>query len=235
MFLYLSIEFVAQDYDVLKLIGEDRLICPSVVPNLSLSQEIEARTLHELGCRTGLVRAEKDGCAKDPFKSADQPPVFLATLMHAESVEHFTCAPKPDDRTLLLHCEGRQKNGHNAVLTERHAVVRVAGNLEHELPVATLVQELAFRQPADRQPTKHKGPGTKAERLVRLLAFDPNDLQPLAFSIVRFETISSWWVWRKIAPARSIDPRLMTPGQVPGSCLLFKVLTLWMRHIASAN
>src|SRR5688572_12323578 len=57
----------------------------------------------------------------------------------------------------------------------------MAGNLENELAVSTFIQELIRRQSPDRQSAEDERPGTEAEILIGLLAFQPNLFNALSF------------------------------------------------------
>ena len=48
----------------------------------------------------------------------------------------------------------------------------MSGDLQYEASVASLKEQLAFWWSADRQSAKNKGPGTKRQSLILLLAFD---------------------------------------------------------------
>lgn len=90
-----------------------------------------------------LVLVPKENSrAEDPFKGGNQSKVLLPAGMHPAALEHLGRRAKTDDLRLLLDRQGGQEYGHERILTEGNAVVRMASNLEDELTVASLIQEL---------------------------------------------------------------------------------------------
>ena len=80
------------------------------------------------------VGTEENRRAKDPFKRSNQSPVFLAALLHTEHVEHFRPASEPYGLALLPDGERCQEYGHDSVLPEGQAMLRITRYLEEEVP-----------------------------------------------------------------------------------------------------
>src|SRR5206468_2498772 len=107
--------------------------------------------------------------SKDPFKRSDQPPIFPSTLTHSENLQHAGSGLKSDGLAFLLHGERRQKNGHNPVLAERHAIVGMAGDLEYKRTIPAFIYQLPGGQWPDRQTAQHERSRAEAETLRTLL------------------------------------------------------------------
>jgi hypothetical protein len=114
--------------------------------------------LNHFSGRADLVRAEEDRGAEDSFESADKSPILLAAFVHSKDFEHLACAAETHDRALLLHCQCCQEDRNDAILTERNFEIRMAGDLQNELPVPTLVHQLIAGKPTHGQAAKYKRP-----------------------------------------------------------------------------
>src|SRR5215471_3232891 len=154
----LLIEFVTQDDHILKLVRGHRTVRAPVVPDLRLAEEAETRPLNDLRRARKLIGPEEHRGAEDSFECCDKSAIFFAALVHAEGVEHLRGGSKADRLAPLPHCQCRQEDRHDPVLTERKTIFRMTGDLQNELSIATLVQELIFRQSADRQTTENERP-----------------------------------------------------------------------------
>ena len=60
-------------------------------------------------------------------------------------------------------------------MPEWHAVLRMTGDLEHELAVPTLVKQLICRQATNGQATQHKWSRTETESLLPSVSFQPDE------------------------------------------------------------
>src|SRR5690348_14526652 len=98
-------ELIAEDNDVFKIRGGDTFICRAVVPDLSLTEEIEPCAMNDLRLSCKRVATKEDCGAKDPFKRSDQAPIFPSTLTHAENLQHAGSGFESDCLALLLHGE----------------------------------------------------------------------------------------------------------------------------------
>ncbi len=174
-----SVELIAQDNDVFKLIGKSALIQVAVVPNLCFPQKVEARTLDHL-CLSGyIVRSEEDRRPKDSLEGSNEAPVLLASLLQPEGLQHFGAALEANRLALLLHSESGQVDRHEPVLTKRETKLRVPGDLQKEIAVSSLEEHFALRWSANWQPAKHKGTGAESQTLVFLLTFNSDQATPL--------------------------------------------------------
>jgi hypothetical protein len=88
--------------------------------------------------------------------------------VHSERIEHFRTAPETDGLALLPDSKRCKKNGYDAVLAKREAVVRMSSDLQKKMSIATLEQKLARRRSANRQTTQNEWPRTKSEILLPL-------------------------------------------------------------------
>jgi hypothetical protein len=120
------------------------------------------------------VRAEEHSSSEDPLESCDQPLVFLASFVHSESFEHFRRTSEPNHLTLLLYCQGCEKDRDDPVSAERDTVLRVSGDLENKVPVPAFLDELPFWQLPDRETAQYERPGAKAQVLLALFAIAAN-------------------------------------------------------------
>ena len=113
-----AVKLLAQNDNVFKVPGRDRLVGTSVVPDLRFAKKREAGEMDHTSSRHLRISTEKDRCSKNAFKSSNQPSIFFTAFMHSEDVEHFGRTPEADRLTLLLHGESRQKDRHDAILAE---------------------------------------------------------------------------------------------------------------------
>jgi hypothetical protein len=58
----------------------------------------------------------------------------------ARGVQHFGGTAEGNRLFLLPHCDCGKKDGDDAVLAPRQAILRMADNLKKELPIAPFVQ-----------------------------------------------------------------------------------------------
>src|SRR5262249_54582655 len=99
-----------------------------------------------------LARPEKDRAGKDPAEAVSQAAVVRSVLGKAPLVENLTGTFKLHGAGLLADGLGCDPQGNETVLTEGHAVVRVADDLQEEPSVASGIPERSVRQTPDRQP-----------------------------------------------------------------------------------
>jgi hypothetical protein len=74
---------------------------------------------------------------------------------------------------------GRQEDRHQAVLAEWDAKFRVAGHLQDERAIPTLIEQLVLGQSTYRKTAQYERSRTEAKRLGRLVAILPDELNPL--------------------------------------------------------
>src|SRR2546425_1629334 len=103
------------------------------------------------GCRFQR-RSSHRKCVQRLYKS----PIFFATLLHAERVQHLRPAFEADRLTLLPDSESGEKDGYDPTLSERKAIVGMACHLEYKLSVAALEEELTSGRPPDRQAAENE-------------------------------------------------------------------------------
>jgi hypothetical protein len=94
------------------------------------------------------IRTEENSRPENPFKCLDQDAGTPCLLSHAEGLEHLRGALEAQHRAFPSDRYGREKDGHDPVLSEGNAKIRMAGHLESEPPVSTFVGVDA--EPTDR-------------------------------------------------------------------------------------
>ncbi len=118
--------------------------------------------------------AEKHCRAEDSFEGRNEPPVLGPALLHTEGLQHLGCAPKTDCLALLPHRQSSEKNGNDPILPEWHSELWMPRDLENEVAVSALVQHLPLRQRPERKTTEYERPRTKAQVLIPLFPFAPD-------------------------------------------------------------
>ena len=86
------------------------------------AHEAESCLMDDHGFLTLRVRAEEDRCSEDPLESRHETPVLRAALLHAEGVQHFSRAAKPNHTTLLAYRERRKEERNKPVLSLRQSI-----------------------------------------------------------------------------------------------------------------
>jgi hypothetical protein len=94
--------------------------------------------------------------------------------VHSEATQHLDSGFETDGLALLPDCQRSEKDGDNAILSERNSVLGVAANLEHEMPVAPLIQQLAAPQAAHWKSAEHEWARRGAEALRTLCSLEPD-------------------------------------------------------------
>src|SRR6476660_2714468 len=97
------------------------------------------------------VRAKEYRRAKYSLERCDQTAILRPALLHSEHVQHFGCAPEGDRLFLLSYSQRCEKNGNQPVLSPRHPVRRMAGDLEKKLAVSALVDQHSFGRSLNRR------------------------------------------------------------------------------------
>ena len=120
------------------------------------------------------------------LESADQPAVLGTALLHAESVQHFKGARKRNGSALLSDRQRGEEEGNQAILDPRQPIGRVTGDLQQELSVSAFVQQHTIGWLLNRQATKNKGPGGKAQGLVGGISFQPDALDGFGLTKLLF-------------------------------------------------
>jgi hypothetical protein len=128
------------------------------------------------------VSSKEDGGSENPLKCSDQPTVLGAALLHPEGVEHFRGAVERDPAGPLPVCQGCEEQRHEAILPPGEAVVGVPSDEEHELAVATFVDQSSGRRAFNWQPTEDERSGGKSDILARRLSSHSHTLDRLGFS-----------------------------------------------------
>src|ERR1700691_815625 len=129
MALNFPVELFAQHNRVLAVTWQVLLTGIAGVPDARLRHEVEPDLVND-GCFVALrIAAEENRCAKDSLKSAKQPSVLGAALLHAKGVQHFGRTPEGDRLPLLPDCQSCQEDRDQAVLSPRQAVVGLTGYL----------------------------------------------------------------------------------------------------------
>jgi hypothetical protein len=95
--------------------------------------------------------------------------------MHAKAFEHLGRSSESDRSTLLLDTKSCEEDRHQAILAERNAELRMAGDLQREVAVPPFINQLLFRQTPNRQSTQDERTRTEAEVLILLLAANANE------------------------------------------------------------
>ena len=201
-----AIKLVAQDDYVLEGVRSvQRFGLWSVVPDLGFAQEIETGHSHESAGCTVFVGAEEDRRAEDALKCRHQSPVLFSALMHPEGVQHLRCASKLHYRALLSNGKRGKKDWNNAVLAVGNAKLRVTRDLQDEVTVFPFVEQLARRQPSDRQSTQDERTGREAQVLVVLFSLELDNADPLRLVqlLLREDEIR--------VSKRSMEPALTSP------------------------
>ena len=109
------------------------------IPNPGFTHEIKSGAVNHGGAFTLCVRSEEDRGAEDSLKRAHEPRILSSTLLHSEGVQHLCRTAESNDSALLFDCQRREKDRHQAILTPRQPIGRMAGDLKKELPVSALV------------------------------------------------------------------------------------------------
>ena len=94
-------EFITQNDHVLVVTGQ-RLLCRVAgIPDARFGHKAEPDLVNDGGFVSLRIGTEENRGAKDSLKSAKQPTVLGAALLHTKGVQHFGCTPE-GDRLLLL-------------------------------------------------------------------------------------------------------------------------------------
>src|SRR6185369_6573178 len=99
-------------------------------------------SLNDPGSRCELLGAKEHRGAEDAFERSNETAIFFPAFVHSECLQHLRGGVKADGLALLPHRHRREKDRNNTILAERNAIVRMPGNLENELTVATFIEEL---------------------------------------------------------------------------------------------
>ncbi len=98
-------KFMAENDLVLEFARQSLLIGVPGIPDPGLAHETECCLMDNHGFLTLCVGPEEDRCSEDPLERRHQSPILRPALLHAEGVEHFRCAAKPNHTTLLADRE----------------------------------------------------------------------------------------------------------------------------------
>src|SRR5262249_23575916 len=120
---------VTKDNDVLGSLEQMHLTSPAVIPDLRLAEEVESSGVDHLRAPQPVVCFEEDGGSKYALERRDQSPVLFSAFLHAEGFQHLGGGRKANRLALLTYRQGREKDRHDAVLSEGKAVLRMARNL----------------------------------------------------------------------------------------------------------
>jgi hypothetical protein len=109
-------KFIAENDLILEFAGQSLLLGVPGIPDPGFAHEAEPCLMDYYGFLTLCVGAEEDRCPEDPLERRHQTPVLRPALLHAEGVEHFSRAAKPDRSTLLTDRECGKKDRNEPVL-----------------------------------------------------------------------------------------------------------------------
>src|SRR5215475_13528855 len=142
----LFVEFSAKDNNVFEVVfGERSPFFGPVIPNLGLAEEIESGPLDDARSRPQRIGPEENRGAEDALKGGNQPSIFPAAFTHAKDVQHFGRRLETNRWRFLLNGERGQENGNKPVLSERHAIIGMSGNLQDKVAVSSFIEELRLR------------------------------------------------------------------------------------------
>ncbi len=132
------------------------------------------------------IRSEEDRRTKHALEGRDQAPVLRSALLHAKDIQHFSSAAERDGLFLLPHCECREKNGNQPILSPRNAVVRVSYDLQNELAIPTFVHQRPSSRPLDRESTHNEWSRGEPQIRVAALAVDADELNGFRLPVLPF-------------------------------------------------
>ena len=134
-------------------------------------EEVKAGSINQAAA-VGLVFGPKeDGGGKDTMEALHDAAIMAAVLGKAEEVEHLSGALETNDAALLLNGEGRDPDGNETVLAEGQAEFGMSGDVEKELAVASRMNQLGARRPAERNTAENEGSGMVGKLLLAILPF----------------------------------------------------------------
>jgi hypothetical protein len=108
--------------------------------------------------------------AQRSFKSRNQSAVFFSPFLQAKGLQHLRSAAEAHRGTFLLDRKCGQVDGHEPVLTEGQAVLRMTRNLQQKEAIAPFKEQLPSRGLPDGQAAEYKRPGTERQALFLLVA-----------------------------------------------------------------
>jgi len=166
----LLVKRFAQSNSVLLGVIRWRGVVMSAEPKLNPIEEVETGPVGNMVSARLVFGAEEDGGGKDPLESLHDAAVVTAVLGQAEEIQELSRALEADGTGLLLHGEGGDPDGNEAVLTKRKTEARVTGDIEEELAIASGVSELVFWWAAQGDTTKDERSGMVGEFLRAVLS-----------------------------------------------------------------
>lgn len=125
-----------------------------IEPELHLIKKVEAMPVDESSVRGIIFSAEEYGRGEDAFKSFDDSAIVEAVELQAEKGEHLRGAFEATGPALLPQGQGCAPYGNEPVLAERQTKIRMRDDVEEEFAVASPMDELAGRRPAQRKPAQ---------------------------------------------------------------------------------
>jgi hypothetical protein len=116
MFQNLFEEFIAENDLILEFARQRLLLGVPGIPDPCFAHEAESCLMYDHRSQALCVAAKEDRCSENTLKRSHQTPVLRPALLHAEGVQHFSRAAKPDHSALLTNGEGSQKDWHEPIL-----------------------------------------------------------------------------------------------------------------------
>src|SRR4051812_41809734 len=202
----LSIEFVAQDNHILELIRYRVLFRITAVPDLGLVEETEARSLNDPGRSAEGIGSEENSCPENSLEGGQQTSIFLPAFVHPERLQHLGRSSKANGLTLLSHGKSCQVYRHDAVLSEREAIVGIPVTCSTKLPFRRSYTISPFDGFRTGNPHRTNGRELNATFSFPSARFSRTARLPSACRSMCFEITSSGAIRFRADPADSMPP-----------------------------